>query len=179
HGGRRRSGRRGDRLQSRTGGAWRNRLFMHERRRMGVRAGASDRRRRSSSESRGSGKNSNRRAFLSRWPGEEVGRPAPRAAQRREQDSTIANAASRHPAVVMGLAPTWLHVVGTLGSAGVRVTGIGDRFQPGRFSHYLHRCILTRAEQERLDALLRIYPETEEGGRPVLIPTSDQDVQLI
>ena len=59
------------------------------------------------------------------------------------------------------------------------MTGIGERFQPGRFSHYLHRCILTRTEQERLDALLRIYPETEEDGRPVLIPTSDQDVQLI
>ena len=89
------------------------------------------------------------------------------------------DAAGFPPAVVMGLSPTGLHVVRALGAAGIEVTGIGEGFQAGRFSRYLYRCILTRTAEERLDILLRLYPEAAEGRRPVLIPTSDQDVQLV
>lgn len=91
----------------------------------------------------------------------------------------IEDTASFPPAVVMGLSPTGLHVVRALGAAGIEVTGIGEGFQAGRFSRYLHRCIPTRTAEERLDILLRLYPEAAKGGRPVLIPTSDQDVQLV
>ena len=91
----------------------------------------------------------------------------------------IENTARYPPAVVMGLSPTGLHVVRALGAAGIEVTGIGEGFQAGRFSRYLSRCILTRTAEERLDVLLQLYPEADANGRPVLIPTSDQDVQLV
>ncbi|HZF45886.1 MAG TPA: hypothetical protein VEZ26_06095 [Sphingomonadaceae bacterium] len=45
----------------------------------------------------------------------------------------------------------------------------------------MHRRISVAEPEERLAVLLRLFPETAEGDRlrPVLIPTSDQDVQLV
>lgn len=85
------------------------------------------------------------------------------------------------PAVVMGLSPTGLHVVRTLGRAGVPVIGLGEPAQPGRLSRYLTRCITLADPAGRLAALEALAPETPEGqpGRPVLIPTSDQDVDFV
>lgn len=84
-------------------------------------------------------------------------------------------------AVVMGLSPTGLHVVRTLGRAGVKVIGLSDSFQAGGWSRYLARSVRVRTAEQKLAALLDLAAETprSDQGRPVLIPTSDQDVDLI
>ena len=84
-------------------------------------------------------------------------------------------------AVVMGLSPTGLHVVRTLGQSGVQVIGISDGFQPGNVSRYLKRHISVSRSEDKLAALLEIAPERQRGDadRPVLIPTSDQDIDLV
>lgn len=89
---------------------------------------------------------------------------------------------SRCPmAVVMGLSPTGLHVVRTLGQDGVPVTGISDGFQSGSLSRYLKRCISVSGSGDKLTALLEFAPERSRSDpdRPVLIPTSDQDIDLV
>lgn len=85
------------------------------------------------------------------------------------------------PAVVMGLSPTGLHVVRALGRAGVRVIGTAQNIEAGRASRYLSDCIDKRDPAARLEALCRVFPETpaEAAGRPVLMPTSDQDVDFV
>lgn len=84
-------------------------------------------------------------------------------------------------AVVMGLSPTGLHVVRTLGRAGVKVIGVADGFQPGSVSRYLSKCVTAPSAHEKLSALFSLAPETpqSEAGRPVLIPTSDQDIDIL
>lgn len=85
------------------------------------------------------------------------------------------------PAIVLGLSPTGLHVARTLGRAGVRVIGVGDGMQSARWSRYLDRCLSIADSAQKLEALCGLFPETpqDQPGRPVLVPTSDQDVELI
>ena len=80
-------------------------------------------------------------------------------------------------AVVMGLSPTGLHVVRSLGRAGVDVTGVSDGGQAGAASRYCKRVISGSDPAERLENMCRAFPEG--GDRPVLIPTSDQDIDLV
>jgi predicted ATP-grasp superfamily ATP-dependent carboligase len=80
------------------------------------------------------------------------------------------------PAIVMGLSPTGLHVVRALGRAGVQVTGVADGPQAGTASRYCRRVIYGSAA-EKIDKICAAFPEGSE--KPVLIATSDQDVDLI
>ena len=83
-------------------------------------------------------------------------------------------------AVVMGLSPTGLHVVRTLGRAGIKVIGISDGFQAGSWSRHLSRGITAHSEKEKLATLLQLAAVASvDQHRPVLIPTSDQDVDLV
>ena len=81
------------------------------------------------------------------------------------------------PAVVMGLSPTGLHVVRTLGRLGVHVTGVADGPQSGGASRYCKQVILGSDPAEKLDKLCAAFPAG--GTQPVLIPTSDQDIDLV
>ncbi|MGH1355080.1 MAG: hypothetical protein ACRBBS_08385 [Thalassovita sp.] len=80
------------------------------------------------------------------------------------------------PAIVMGLSPTGLHVVRVLGRAGVQVTGVADGPQAGTASRYCRRVIYGSAA-EKIDKICAAFPKG--GVKPVLIATSDQDVDLI
>lgn len=85
-------------------------------------------------------------------------------------------------AVVMGLSPTGLHVVRELGRHGVPVIGVASEAQAGSASRYLIGRIVEPDPERRLNALCEMFPVSEfadKGKKPVLIPTSDQDVDLI
>jgi len=81
------------------------------------------------------------------------------------------------PAVVMGLSPTGLHVVRTLGRRGVHVTGVADGAQSGAASRYCKQVIFGSDPAEKLDKLCAAFPVG--GPKPILIPTSDQDIDLV
>lgn len=81
------------------------------------------------------------------------------------------------PAVVMGLSPTGLHVVRTLGRAGVPVIGVSDGRQPGAASRFCQRVISVSNSSQKLSALCDLFPQSEV--KPVLIPTSDQDIDFV
>ncbi len=83
------------------------------------------------------------------------------------------------PAVVLGLSPTGLHVVRELGRAGVPVIGVSDSFQAGAASRYLVQKLIDPDPERRLDWLTRRFPSDPTGLRPVLIPTSDQDIDFL
>ena len=85
-------------------------------------------------------------------------------------------------AVVLGLSPTGLHVVRELGRQGISVVGVAAQTQAGSFSRYLSAKITELSPERRLDMLCQMFPvlELSKGiWKPVLIPTSDQDVCLI
>lgn len=84
-------------------------------------------------------------------------------------------------AVVMGLSPTGLHVVRSLGRAGVRVIGVAEGLQAGRASRHLAGVITESDPARRLEAICALVPETvpHSPSRPVLMPTSDQDVDFV
>ncbi len=81
------------------------------------------------------------------------------------------------PAVVMGLSPTGLHVVRALGRAGVQVSGLAEKWQAGASSTYCKQVISGSDPAEKIENLCREFPEADE--KPVLIPTSDQDIDLV
>lgn len=85
------------------------------------------------------------------------------------------------PAVVLGLSPTGLHVVRELGRAGVQVTGVTNSFQAGCLSRYLTHCIVEPDADRRLEALLALFrlDSAKPVSKPVLIPTSDQDIDFV
>lgn len=62
------------------------------------------------------------------------------------------------PAIVMGLSPTGLHVVRTLGRAGVHVTGVADGSQAGGTSRYCRRVIYGSAA-EKIDKICAAFPD--------------------
>jgi D-aspartate ligase len=85
-------------------------------------------------------------------------------------------------AVVMGLSPTGLHVIRELGREGVPVIGVASESQPAAFSCYLSGRIIEPDAERRITRLCEMFPmkdEVQPGCKPVLIPTSDQDVELI
>ena len=79
-------------------------------------------------------------------------------------------------AVVLGLSPTGLYAIRELGRAGLPVIGFSREPGPAQSSKYL-RAAHVVADQSALDRLLSIAPPG--GPKPVLIPTSDQDVELV
>ena len=87
---------------------------------------------------------------------------------------------ARPQVAVMGLSPTGLHVVRSLARQGARVTGVAQGFQPGRWSRHLSACIVAPDPEARIAALCARFAEAADPAqRPVLIPTSDQDVELV
>tara|TARA_R110000851_G_scaffold289629_1_gene443780 strand:- start:6754 stop:8007 length:1254 start_codon:yes stop_codon:yes gene_type:complete len=85
-------------------------------------------------------------------------------------------------AVVMGLSPTGLHVIRELGREGVPVIGVSSESQSAAFSCYLSGKIIEPDAECRINRLCEMFPEKnhgQPGAKPVLIPTSDQDVELI
>ena len=84
------------------------------------------------------------------------------------------------PAVVMGLSPTGLYAVRELGRAGITVTGVASGWQAGHASRYLQDCITEPSGPARLAALTLRFPKPAAGeAKPVLIPTSDEDIAFI
>jgi predicted ATP-grasp superfamily ATP-dependent carboligase len=51
--------------------------------------------------------------------------------------------------------------------------------QSGRFSRYLDEFVDVASTQDQLAVLLDLFPPAEKRSRPVLIPTSDADVQVV
>ncbi|MHA7925079.1 MAG: carboxylate--amine ligase [Marinobacter sp.] len=85
-------------------------------------------------------------------------------------------------AVVMGLSPTGLHVVRELGRHGVPVIGVSAEAQAGSASRFLAGRVIEPDPERRLITLCEMFPVSgfaDKGNKPVLIPTSDQDVDLI
>lgn len=83
------------------------------------------------------------------------------------------------PAVVLGLSPTGLYAIRELGRAGVPVLGAGAEAQTASHSRYLtwgDKRLIEPDEARRLDRLMAL---DGEHGKPVLIPTSDQDVDFV
>ncbi|MCB2017003.1 MAG: hypothetical protein KDF54_05770 [Hydrogenophaga sp.] len=81
------------------------------------------------------------------------------------------------PAVVLGLSPTGLYAVRELGRAGVPVLGVSREWQPGSASRHLSGRIVEPDESRLLQRLMSHFPT--DAPRPVLIPTSDQDIEFI
>lgn len=80
------------------------------------------------------------------------------------------------PAIVLGLSPTGLYAIRELGRAGVAVTGFARETGPARASRHLDAAHVVSAEE----AVARLQALAPAGRpKPVLIPTSDQDVELI
>lgn len=88
------------------------------------------------------------------------------------------SAQSEYPhAVVLGLSPTGLYAVRELGRSGIPVLGVSHQLQCGNVSRYLAGSIVLPAPESRLAALLGRFSGSTE--RPVLMPTSDQDVDFL
>lgn len=81
------------------------------------------------------------------------------------------------PAFVLGLSPTGLYAIRELGTEGIPVIGVGAEAQAGAVSRYLQEVIAEPDEDRRLEAIIR--RAGKHGSRPVLIPTSDQDLEFI
>jgi D-aspartate ligase len=80
-------------------------------------------------------------------------------------------------AVVLGLSPTGLYAVRELGRAGIPVLGVSRYPQCGNVSRYLASSIVCPDENAMRTALLARFPNA--GKKPVLMPTSDQDVDFL
>ncbi len=80
-------------------------------------------------------------------------------------------------AFVLGLSPTGLYAIRELGEAGIPVIGVGAEQQCGTASRYLRDVILEPDEDRRLAELMR--RAGTDKSKPVLIPTSDQDLEFI
>lgn len=85
------------------------------------------------------------------------------------------------PAVVLGLSPTGLHCVRSLGRAGVEVIGVAEGRQAGRASRYVSEVIEDAGDTQLLEAMRNLGARLEERGLPqaILIPSSDQHVEFI
>ncbi len=80
-------------------------------------------------------------------------------------------------AFVLGLSPTGLYAIRELGAEGIPVIGVGSERQSGAASRYLEDVILEPDEDRRLAELIR--RAGNYSRKPLLIPTSDQDLEFI
>ncbi len=79
--------------------------------------------------------------------------------------------------IVLGLSPTGLYAVREAARAGASVLGIGAPGSPGLWSRYLAGRIAADTAAARLDAIVDWIGG--RGDRPVLIVTSDQDLEAV
>lgn len=80
-------------------------------------------------------------------------------------------------AVVLGLSPTGLYAIRELGRRGIRVIGASDSRNAAAASTYLRGVIVEADARQRLGRLVDFA--RAEPAKPVMIPTSDQDVEFI
>ena len=86
-------------------------------------------------------------------------------------------ASNRPYAVILGLSPTGLYAVRELGRAGIPVVGMSQQSQCGNASRYLETSAICATQEEMLSFLLGQC--TRLAHKPVLIPTSDQDIEFV
>lgn len=80
--------------------------------------------------------------------------------------------------IVLGLSPTGLYAVREAGRAGHPVFGIGAPGAPGLWSRFLTEKAVAQDPVARVKAILDRYAPTP-GPKPVLIVTSDQDLDAV
>lgn len=80
--------------------------------------------------------------------------------------------------IVLGLSPTGLYAVREAARAGYSVLGVGAPGAPGLWSRFLTKRVSEATPAARVEAILERVPENR-GTRPVLIVTSDQDLEAV
>ncbi|ATI44038.1 hypothetical protein CBW24_18010 (plasmid) [Pacificitalea manganoxidans] len=80
--------------------------------------------------------------------------------------------------IVLGLSPTGLYAVREAARAGYAVLGVGAPGAPGLWSRLLADRIAAETPQARVAAILE-RTETGGGEKPVLVVTSDQDLEEV
>ncbi|MBY5974850.1 hypothetical protein KUV28_21020 [Ferrimonas balearica] len=80
--------------------------------------------------------------------------------------------------IVLGLSPTGLYAVREAARAGFTVLGVGAPGAPGLWSRLLTDRIAAETPQARVAAILE-RTETGNGEKPVLVVTSDQDLEAV
>lgn len=80
--------------------------------------------------------------------------------------------------IVLGLSPTGLYAVREAAQAGYSVLGVGAPGASGRWSRFLTGCIVETTPAARVEAILR-HRGVGDGDKPVLIVTSDQDLEAV
>lgn len=79
--------------------------------------------------------------------------------------------------IVLGLSPTGLYAVREAARAGYSVLGVGAPGAPGLWSRFLTARLSAATPTERIEAILQRVPAG--GDKPVLIVTSDQDLEAV
>jgi len=79
--------------------------------------------------------------------------------------------------IVLGLSPTGLYAVREAARAGYSVLGVGAPGAPGLWSRFLTARLSAVTPEERVEAILQRVPAG--GDKPVLIVTSDQDLEAV
>jgi predicted ATP-grasp superfamily ATP-dependent carboligase len=80
--------------------------------------------------------------------------------------------------IVLGLSPTGLYAVREAARAGYSVLGVGAPCAPGLWSRFLAERIVADTPTARVDAILN-HVGTNRTKKPVLIVTSDQDLEAV
>ena len=80
--------------------------------------------------------------------------------------------------IVLGLSPTGLYAVREAARAGYSVLGVGAPGAPGLWSRFLSARVSAATPAARVDAILQRVP-TGDGDKPVMIVTSDQDLEAV
>lgn len=82
--------------------------------------------------------------------------------------------------IVLGLSPTGLYVVREAARAGYAVLGVGAPGAPGLWSRFLVDRIIAETPEDRVAAILeRTEIHKEHGAKPILVVTSDQDLEAV
>lgn len=82
--------------------------------------------------------------------------------------------------IVMGLSPTGLYAVREAARAGYSVLGVGAPGSPGLWSRFLVDRIIAVTPEDRVAAILeRTEIYNAHGRKPVLVVTSDQDLEAV
>lgn len=80
--------------------------------------------------------------------------------------------------IVLGLSPTGLYAVREAARAGYSVLGVGAPGAPGLWSRFLSSSISEKTPAARVEAIVQRMPKSD-GDKPVLIVTSDQDLEEV
>lgn len=80
--------------------------------------------------------------------------------------------------IVLGLSPTGLYAVREAARAGYSVMGVGAPGAPGLWSRFLSLRVSADTPAARVEAIVQRVPPGD-GDKPVLIVTSDQDLEAV